>query len=57
MEEDNVPLEGQLLISLRVADALKNGKFSIFLNNKNVGNIIYGEIKQFPTDKKSILLH
>jgi hypothetical protein len=52
MEQDNVPLVGQLLINLKVADALKNGKFSIFLNNKNVGNIIYGEIKQFSTDKK-----
>ncbi|MDR1593504.1 MAG: hypothetical protein LBS43_03320 [Prevotellaceae bacterium] len=52
VEQENVSLEEQLLINLKVADVLKNGKFSIFLNNKNVGNIIYGEIKQFPTDKK-----
>jgi hypothetical protein len=50
MEQDTVPLQGKVIINIKIADKLKNGKFSIFFNNKNVGNIIYGETKQLSTE-------
>jgi hypothetical protein len=56
MEQDTVPLQGKVIINIKIADKLKNGKFSIFCNNKNVGNIIYGETKQLSTENNVTII-
>ena len=44
-------ISNPITVTVKINDSLKKGKFSIFLNGVKVGNIRFGEVLQFNTQK------